>query len=163
MADYCSTADMLRFGAAELSQRSVNINDEMVSPDVLESYIESGTLPADQAEADLLVKQISVIDAAIEEASREIDFYLSMIATTPLQSAVPHIIRDAACRIARYRLARYEEGTESESRVYRDYKLTIAMLKDVADGKRNIPGLADDALENAESIYYSVKAPEAIY
>ncbi len=164
---YCTPVGMLRYGAAELAQRSVNADSIMCEPALLRNYILGEQI--DQAENpidyDAAPIHYSGIVSALDEASREIDFYLSMIVNTPLIGAVPHIIRDAACRIARYRLARYEEGTEAESRVYRDYKLTIKMLEAVADGKRTIQGLIneDEIADDAQSTQYLVRAPKAVY
>ncbi len=164
---YCTPVGMLRYGASELAQRSVNADRIMCEPSLLRNYILGEPINASDHPEDAQAAPVhySGIVSALAEASREVDYYLALITNTPLSVAVPHIIRDATCRIARYRLARYEEGAEEESRVYRDYKMTIKMLEDVADKKRMIKGLeplqtgADDSKRTA----YIVKAPKAVY
>lgn len=161
--NYCSVQMMLRYGVSELSQRSVNANDVMVEPDVLELLIRDGISPADLEENTRAWQQLGVINAAIEEASREIDSYLSALTATPL-SMIPAQISAVCTRIARYRLARYEEGTEAESRVYRDYKLDLEYLQKLVDGKlilRELPPIVVTTTQTSGA--YAVRAPAGIY
>ena len=161
--NYSTVQMMLRYGASELTQRSVNADDTMVSPDVLEALIRDGVSPTDADESDRAWQQLGVISTAIEEASREIDSYLSALTATPL-STIPAQISAVCTRIARYRLARYEEGTESESRVYRDYKLDLEYLQKLVDGKlilRELPPIVVTATQTSGA--YAVRAPTGIY
>lgn len=164
---YCTPVGMLMYGAAELAQRSVNIDTVMVNPVVLRNYILGDAITAENYPDDfpLLPAHYSVIVTALEEASREIDLYLSRLTVTPLSGAVPALIRDIACRIARYRLARYEEGTEAESRVYRDYKMDIERLSDIAAGKLPVVGLdpLPVAGDTKPSGAFAYKGPEAVF
>lgn len=161
---YCTPVGMLRYGAAELSQRSVNADDVMCDPDALRGYILGDVADLTAPDSDRAPVQYAVIVDALTEASREIDYWVSRITTTPLAGAVPVVLRDIACRIARYRLARYEDGSEETSRVYRDYRQSVAMLRDLAEGKASLPDLPPlPVATNAPTGRYAVRAPESIY
>lgn len=160
---YCTPVGMLRYGSAELAQRSVNVDETMVSPGVLRQYITGADMTnTDADETTKAIRAYWSIAAALGEATREIDRYLSAVATVPLV-AIPMEIRDVCCRIARYRLARYETGNVDESRVYRDYKLDIEWLKEVRDGKSTVNGINDIPPVVAGFRAYSVVAPKSIY
>jgi phage gp36-like protein len=161
---YCTPVGMLRYGAAELSQRSVNADDVMCNPVVLRDYILGSASNIPEPDAALAPVQYAVIVTALEEASREVDYWIARITTTPLITAVPVVLRDITCRIARYRLARYEEGSEETSRVYRDYKQSVQMLHDLSVGKAELPDLPKPVTDTpVTSSRYAVRAPESIY
>lgn len=160
---YCTPVGMLRYGAAELSQRSVNVDDVMCSPDALRAYILGDVADMVQPDAVRAPIQYAVIVDALTEASREIDYWIARITTTPLAGAVPVVLRDIACRIARYRLARYEDGDEDNSRVYRDYRQSVAMLRDLAEGKASLPLPPLPTTTTTTSGRYSVRAPAPVY
>ncbi|MDD5395237.1 MAG: DUF1320 family protein [Thiothrix sp.] len=160
---YCTPVGMLRYGAAELAQRSVNADETMVSPDLLRRYITGADMSGDGAQdVENAILSYWSIAQALGESTREIDRYLCSVATVPLVT-VPMEIRDICCRIARYRLARYETGKEDESRVYRDYRLDIAYLRDVSTGKAAVNGLNNTSAGNSAFRGYAVIAPTAIY
>ncbi|MEB4590023.1 phage protein Gp36 family protein [Candidatus Thiothrix sp. Deng01] len=160
---YCTPVGMGRYGYAELAQRSVNVDEAMANPDSLRRYT-TGADVSDMpdSEQQQVIRAYWSIAQALGEATREIDQYLSAITMTPLSSPPPHI-RDMCCRIARYRLARYEHGSTDESRVYRDYKQDIEYLSNVATGKLPLPGIDTSAAKPAAFRGYAVIAPTAIY
>lgn len=159
---YCTPTGMLKYGAAELSQRSINADEMMLEPDLLRNYILGDLSELSEAHLKKATAQFGAIVSALDEASREIDYWIARITTTPLSNAVPIIIRDITCRIARYRLARYEYGDVDDSRVYRDYKQAVDMLRDLADGKATIPEFNQPPTANNNS-RYAVIAPTAYY
>lgn len=160
---YCTPVGMGRYGYAELAQRSVNADESMVNPDSLRRYT-TGADMSDMPDEDqqAVIRAYWSIAQALGEATREIDQYLAAVTTTPLATPPPHI-RDMCCRIARYRLARYEHGSTDESRVYRDYKHDIDYLTLVSTGKLTVPGLMPSAAPTAAFRGYAVVAPTAIY
>lgn len=80
-----------------------------------------------------------MVAAAIEDAGALIDTHVSARYALPL-AAVPPVLRSAAIDIAHYRLAnRPGQMTDDIRRRYED---AISLLKRVADGKADLPGLA---------------------
>lgn len=162
---YCIPSDMSRYGYAELAQRSVNADEAMVSPATLQRYVTGDDL-ATLAELELkrVIRAFWSIAQAIGEATREIDQFLSGVVATPLE-AVPPNIRDICCRIARYRLARYDHGNTDESRVYRDYKQDTDYLSKVAEGKILLSGTNNNTSAGVNLAFrgYAFVAPTAIY
>lgn len=161
-AYYCTPAGMLQYGSAELAQRAVNADERMANHDLLRGYILGDFGGLEGEELNLCIRAFAVVSAALGEASREVDYWMARITTTPLTTAVPLVIRDITCRIARYRLARYETGDKAESRVYRDYCLSIDMLRDIATGVTALPELGSKT-EGAGAGRYAVIAPAARY
>jgi len=70
------------------------------------------------------------ITTAIAEAQAEIDTYVGIVATLPL-ATVPVVLRNAAIRIARYRLDAYNP----REFVFRDYEKVVEWLKLLSTGK----------------------------
>ena len=80
-----------------------------------------------------------VLNRAIADADAEIDSKLSTRYTLPLIS-VPAILTSYACDIARYRL--YDDQIVDV--VTERYKQALNWLKDIAEGKANLPADAID-------------------
>lgn len=72
----------------------------------------------------------SRITTALADAQNEIDSYVGVVASLPL-TTVPLVLRNAACRIARYRLDSYNP----REHVRRDYEDTVKWLEKIAEGK----------------------------
>lgn len=160
---YCTVQGMARYGFNELAQRTANADELMVLPETLRLYVTGGDVSGlDESEQKKAISAYWAIAQALTESSGEIDQYLGVIYPAPLQ-VIPRNIRDIACRIARYRLARYESGSEQESRVYRDYVLDVEYLKQVATGKMPVAGLDNTSAVNPAFRGYAVIAPTAIY
>jgi len=73
------------------------------------------------------------IEEALQDASEEIDSYISVRYVLPLPST-PSTLKRIACNIARYRLYFQQPTEEIENR----YKAEIDFLKRVADGKATL-------------------------
>jgi|SRR5690554_2651109 len=84
-----------------------------------------------------------VLDTAIADASAEIDGYLAGRYSLPLP-VVPSALTLYACDIARYRL--YEDGAYEQ--VIERYKIAVAYLRDLAQGKILLPGIGEDDRED---------------
>ena len=159
-----------KIGYDELGQRASNANAALINPRLMQLIVESGDY-SDFTQNDIANAQngISAINEALEEASREIDVYLASAVNLPLTTISNQII-DICCRIARYRVARYESGSEDESRIYRDYINELERLKLFATGKLAISGLIGyqpDNTQNTNAVAayrsYAVIAPVQSY
>ena len=73
------------------------------------------------------------IEEALQDASEEIDSYISVRYVLPLPST-PSTLKRIACNVARYRLYFQQPTEEIENR----YKAEIDFLKRVADGKATL-------------------------
>lgn len=159
-----------KIGYDELSQRASNANAALINPRLMQLIVDSGDYSA-FAQNDIANAQngITAINEALEEASREIDVYLASAVNLPLATISNQIV-DICCRIARYRIARYESGSEDESRIYRDYINELERLRLFATGKLTISGLIgyqpdNTQNTNAAAAYrsYAVLAPAQRY
>ena len=74
------------------------------------------------------------INQMLQDASEEIDSYISVIYQLPLPQ-IPSTLRRVACNITRYRLY-YQQPTEE---VDNRYKAEIAYLKDIVKGLATLP------------------------
>ncbi len=113
---YCTKQDMIdRFGQSEL----VDLTDR----------------------ADLGVIDDTVLTRAIDDASAEIDSYLSGRYELPLDN-VPSVLVRFACNMARYHL--YDEGASEQ--VNKNYDGAVKFLRAVSKGDASI-GPASDGSE----------------
>ena len=118
---YCTIDDLIqRFGEDELIQRTDRDYD--------------GSMDT------------AVIDAAIADATDQINAYLQGRVTLPL-SDVPRIITAHACDIARYRL--YDDGVSEH--VAERHKQTMQYLRDVAAGRVKLP-IQEETGTQAENV-----------
>lgn len=80
----------------------------------------------------------ALIQSALDEAQSEVDSYVGMVADLPL-SSTPLVLKNAVCRIARYRLDAYSP----RDNVRQDYDDVIKWLEKLVDGKVGL-GLDED-------------------
>lgn len=83
----------------------------------------------------------AIVADALMAAAAEIDAHVGRAYTLPL-AAVPAILRELACQMARYHL--HTDGLPEK--VGRDYEGALAKLERIAAGKMvlDVPGTADD-------------------
>jgi phage gp36-like protein len=135
VAAYCTKADLVRrYGAQELGW----LTDETIGQDI------------DDTE----------VDDACTFASRLIDSYLGRAYTLPL-SSVPLTVKEYACDIARVRVMKDRASPDSVAQ--RRYTEALAWLRDVADGKVELPDDAGSSAATAESTTVAVVAPTAFF
>jgi phage gp36-like protein len=79
------------------------------------------------------------IQAALDEAQSEVDSYVGIVATLPLVS-VPVVLKNAVCRIARYRLDAYNPRDS----VRQDYEDVVTWLDKLVKQQVSL-GLDQDA------------------
>ena len=154
-----------KYGWIELAQRASDLNAPLIIADILKADVMSTSGGYNQPDIDNAKNGVAIINAAIKEACNTIDSYVSAVLALPLNSVGDHL-KDIACRIARYRLARFESGTESDSRIYRDYKEAIDFLQSVASGKvsaSSITGVQVAVNGSASFRAYRSIAPNTIY
>ena len=90
----------------------------------------------DRAMPPLGVPDATVAERALSAAQAEIDSYLASRHQLPL-AAVPDVLRDCACDIARQRL----HGAMVPDEVTRAYERRIAWLRDVSAGRATLGAL----------------------
>lgn len=78
-----------------------------------------------------------VVNRAISDAAAQIDGYLATRYAVPLADPVPAIIRNHTCDVARWLLDKDRPRDE----VTRRRDLVFYYLKDLSNGKANLPGL----------------------
>lgn len=84
----------------------------------------------------------AAVTAALDQASSEIDGYLSTRYPTPVSPA-PRIIQNHAINMAVYHLA---STADRMTDIIRDrYKDALTWLKDISAGRANLPGGSDGA------------------
>lgn len=82
---------------------------------------------------------VDVVTAALDDAAALIDAHISARYALPLPGPVPALLRGAAVDIAHYRLAnRPGQATDDMRRRHDD---ALALLKRIAEGKAELPGL----------------------
>lgn len=122
MTSYCNLADLItRYSEKELAQAT------------------------DRTDAHPPAVDEDVIDAAIADASAEIDTYLESGGyRTPLVQA-PALLRSIACQLARAGLytdmQRRAVGDKAAHPAHEAAASARAMLQEIAEGTRRIPGL----------------------
>lgn len=94
----------------------------------------------------------SVVDRALQDASDQIDAYLSARYSVPL-NPVPSLIKNYTCDVTRYLLDKDNPREE----VTRRRDLVFAFLRDLSMGKANLPGIttSDSTLVSDVPIYSS--------
>lgn len=97
----------------------------------------------------------AVLDAAIMDASEEIDSYLRVVRTLPLPAPVPARLVRVAGDLARYHL--YDDRATEEVRTR--YEDAIRWLRDVAAGRASL-GVEDPAPAEVGGITISAPASE---
>lgn len=81
---------------------------------------------------------------ALGDTASTIDTYLRRRYSLPL-AAVPDVLRNAACDMARYSLYRDAAPQEVKDR----FAAAMRLLSDLATGKAVLPGVAGDAMQAA--------------
>lgn len=96
----------------------------------------------------------AVLDAAIADATADIDMYLAMRYTLPL-STVPDVLTNLCCNIARYHL--HDIGAPEH--VKDKYDATIKLLRRIANGEIDLDvgetsaGAGDVAYETGSKVF----------
>ncbi len=96
------------------------------------------------------------LNSAISAADSLIDSYAVNVTTVPLDS-VPEIIKQFSYDIATFFLHDRIQYSDIPQRVKDKYDAALNYLKDLAQGKANLPGIAEDVIES--TVQYSVNAP----
>lgn len=99
-----------------------------------------------------------VVETAIAAAGVEIDGYLAVKYALPL-AAVPELVRQLACEIARYRLWK----DMASERVRQDYEDAVRRLGRLASGGMSLTDLAGQAPVAGTSASVAVAAPVAVF
>ena len=128
---YCAVADLTsRFGEVEIA--------ELTDLEDRETVVDS------------------VVNAAIADASEEMDSYLAARYALPITSGIPAILTAKAVDIARFRL--YDDHpTETVRKRYED---AVAWLKLVAMGTVRLPVAAPETTALTSGLDYSVPADD---
>ncbi|MDR0966661.1 MAG: DUF1320 domain-containing protein [Myxococcales bacterium] len=99
------------------------------------------------------VADTAVADAAISDASAEIDLRVGQRYRVPV-APTPPILRSFACDIARYRLA----GERPHDQIAQRYRDAIASLELIANGQVSL-GAGDASLAGQSRVSFSAPAP----
>lgn len=123
--NYASVQDMIdRYGATELAQRSNRVDGATVDE--------------------------TVVTRALDDATAEIDSYLTTRYTLPL-ATVPPVITRLTCDIARYQL--HDDGAPETVRTR--YEDAVSLLKKFSSGDVCLVGAQAQATAGDANVYYS--------
>jgi phage gp36-like protein len=95
-----------------------------------------------------------IVQRALDDATAEVDAYLSVKYATPLVT-VPNAVLSATCVISRYRL----HDDKATERIRADYEDAIRWLKDIAAGRALLP----DLIQPGQSVGVAVRAPASVF
>lgn len=93
------------------------------------------------------------LESAIETADSIIDSYITNVTSIPM-AVVPEMIKQLSYDIAMFSLHDRIQYSDIPDRVKDKYDAAIFLLKDIARGQANIPGLAKELKD--EGINYEV-------
>lgn len=154
---YATLSDMItRFGADELIQLA-NRSGVAVSEAALKAHADGEGLSGFTAEEQAAVPLIAaVIDEALEDAAADIDPKLSGRYALPL-TAVPRVLVNKACDIARY----YLHNDDATEIVVKRFDDAVRFLRGVATGTETLglDGAGQQADQPAAGVQVSAPAP----